>query len=95
MPQADISVTKDFGFIKVKVYDKIEGLSNPYKNNALCTSCTKLFRESQHDLLRCKDIIAICKQEKHMRSFPEKLERDYQITIPPKIIKQLPSFSKL
>ena len=80
MPQADISVTKDFGFIKVKVYDKIEGLSNPYKNNgALCPSCSRLFTEAQHDLLRCEEIVATCKQEKHMKSFPEHLESDYHL----------------
>ena len=94
MPQADISVTKDFGFIKVKVFDQIEGLSNPYKNNALCTSCTILFNESQHDLLRCEEIIASCKQEKHLRSFPEKLDRDFQITIPPKDYKTITEFQQ-
>ena len=94
MPKADISVTKEFGFIKVKVFDKIEGLSNPYKNNALCASCTILFKESQHDLLRCEEITANCKQEKHLRSYPEKLDRDYQIIIPPKDYKSITEFQQ-
>ena len=93
MPPADISITKDFGFFKVKVYDQIEGLSNPYENDgALCSSCTKLYTEARHDPLLCDEIVATCKQEKHIKSFPEHLECEYQITIPPKDYKTLSDF---
>ena len=94
MPRADMSVTKDFAFIKVKVYDRIEGLSNPYKNNALCTTCTGLYNEARHDLFLCEEIIATCKNEKHMKSYPEKLECDFEISIPAKDYKSISEFQE-
>ena len=89
IPRADINVTKDFGFIRVKVYDRETGMSDPYKNNVLCTMCTKLYTEARHDLFYSTEIVATCKKEKHLKSYPNKLEKDYSIIIPPKDYKTM------